>query len=46
MRITVPSNVTMVYKIIMDIVIYELFESDYTSELILNFDYDSQDKHI
>ena len=45
MRVTVPGNVTMVFKTIMDIVMYELIDSGFTTERILTFDYDSQDKH-
>ena len=43
MKVLVPSNVTMVFKTIMDIVMYELIDSELTTERILAFDYDSQD---
>jgi len=39
-RILIPSNVNMVFSIIIPIVMFDLFDSEYTSELLLEFDYD------
>ena len=39
-RILMASNVNMVFSIIIPIVMFDLFDSEYTSELLLEFDYD------
>ena len=38
-RILVPSNVNMIFSIVIPIVMFDILESDYTSELLLEFDY-------
>ena len=40
MRIMVPSNVSMIFEIIMPFVIYDVLDSEYSTELVLDFDYD------
>ena len=39
-RIIIPSNVNMVFSIIIPIVMFDILETEYTSELFLEFDYE------
>ena len=38
-RILVPSNVNMVFSIIIPIVMFDILETEWTSGLLLSFDY-------
>jgi len=39
-RILVPSNVNMVFSVVIPIVMFDIMETEYTSELFLEFDYE------
>ena len=39
-KILLPGNVLMVFSIIIRVVMYDILESEYTSELILSFDFE------
>ena len=38
-RIIIPSNLNMVYSIIIPIVMFDILESEWITELLLTFDY-------
>jgi len=40
LRILIPSNVSLVFSIIIPIVMFDILDSDYSTELLLEFDYD------
>lgn len=43
-KIIVPSNVGSYYESVIPIVTFDVLESDYTTELVLTFDNDLQEK--
>jgi len=40
LRIIIPNNVSLVFSIIIPIVMFDILDSEYSSELLLEFDYD------
>ena len=40
-RILIPSNINMVFSVIIPIVMFDILDSEYTSELLLEFDYET-----
>ena len=43
-RIVIPGNVSMVFSILIPIVMFDILDSEYTTELFLVFDYESEDE--
>ena len=39
-RILIPSNVNMVFSVLIPIVMFDIFDSEYTTEMLLEFDYE------
>ena len=42
----VSGNVSMVFEIMMEIVMYDILDSEWTTELFFNFDYESNSDFI
>ena len=43
MRCIIPSNVEAYFRTMIPIVTFDILESEWTTEKILNFDYDAED---
>ena len=43
-KILLPGNVTMVFSIIIPIVMFDILDSEYTSELLFTFDTEAEDE--
>jgi hypothetical protein len=45
LAITIPGNVGLLFSTMVPLVMFDLLDSEYTTEQVLNFDYDEHDKN-